>query len=77
MPLIAVEAKADRNGVIHLVHLRLVQPTHVLPQAALVDGPDLLQEDHRVFGQAHTVSSDVDVGRQAGLTGLAGNGGKQ
>lgn len=49
MPLIAVEAKADRNGVIHLVHLRLVQPTHVLPQAALVDGPDLLQEDHRVF----------------------------
>ena len=37
------QAEGDGDGVIHLLHLLRVQPAHVLAQAALVDGPDLLQ----------------------------------
>ena len=69
-----MEAKADRYGVVHLVHLGLVQPPHMLPQAALIDGPDLFQEDHRILGQSDAAACDVDVGGQTGFAGLAGDG---
>ena len=45
-----MEAKADRNGRVHLVHDRIVQPAHFLPQAALIQGADLLQQDNGVLG---------------------------
>ena len=41
-----LKTKADLNAVIYLSHLCIVQPTHVLLDAALVDGSDLLQEHH-------------------------------
>ena len=31
---IPVQAEADGNGVIHLVHLGLIQPAHMFPQTA-------------------------------------------
>ena len=47
----------------------------MLPEAALVNGSDLLQKDHRILAQPHAASGDVDVGRQLCLAGLAGDGG--
>ena len=40
---------AHRNGGIHPAHLPLVQMAHVLPQAALVDGANLLQKDDGIL----------------------------
>ena len=38
----SVQAKADGNCIIHLLHLHLIQMPHVFPQASLVNGADLL-----------------------------------
>ena len=40
---------ADGNGIVHLRHLVFVQMPHVLPQAALVDGANLLQKDDGIL----------------------------
>ena len=37
------QAEGYGDGIVYLLHLFRVQPPHVLPQAALVDGADLLQ----------------------------------
>ena len=34
------QAKADRNGVVDLIHHGRIEPAHVLAQAALVNGAD-------------------------------------
>ena len=36
------QTEADGNGIVHHGHLLFVQPPHVLPQTALVNGSDLL-----------------------------------
>src|SRR5699024_2136790 len=38
---IRVQAEADRDGVVHPLHLRFVQPPHVLSQPPFVQRPDL------------------------------------
>ena len=38
------QAKADRNGVVDLIHHGRIEPAHVLAQAALVNGADLLEQ---------------------------------
>ena len=45
----------------------------MLPQTALVNGADLLQQDHRVLGEAHAVGVDVDVGGELGLAHAGGD----
>ena len=45
----AGKAEADGDGIIHLRHLLLVQMAHVLPQAALIDGTNLLQKDDGIL----------------------------
>ena len=47
----------------------------MFPEAALVDGPDLLQEDHGILGKAHAAPCNIDVGGKPCLPGLAGDGG--
>ena len=47
----AGQAEAHRNGVVHPLHHRAVHPAHPLPQAAFVQGADLLQQDHGILGQ--------------------------
>ena len=48
-PSAAGKAEADGNGVVHLRHLVFVQMPHVLPQAALVDGANLLEKDDGIL----------------------------
>lgn len=52
------QAKADRNGVVDLIHHGRIEPAHVLAQAALVNGADLLEQHDGVLRQA-----DVPAGQ--------------
>ena len=45
----------------------------MLPQAALVDGSDLLQQNDGILTQPHAASCNVDVGGELGFSRLAGN----
>ena len=69
------QAESYGDGVVYHGHLLVVEPAHVFPEAAFVDGADLLQEDHGVLAQAYAASGDVDVGGEPGFSGLAGDGG--
>ena len=60
--------------VIYPLHLRLVQPPHVLSQPPLVQSPNLLQQDHGILGQAVSFGRELNVGGQTGLAGLGRNG---
>ena len=40
-----MEPEAHGDGRVHLVHLGAVHPAHPLPEAFLVQGADLLQQD--------------------------------
>jgi hypothetical protein len=54
--------------------MRIVQPSHVFPQATLIDGADLLQKDHRILAQAHTAAGNIDMCRESCFTCLTGDG---
>ena len=73
--LAGMQAEAHRDGVVHPLHLRLVQPAHVLSQPPFVQGADLFQQHHRLLGQAAGVCRELNVGGQFGLAGLRGDGG--
>ena len=45
----AVQAEADCDGVVHLIHQRIVHMAHVLAQAAFVDGAHLLEQHDAVL----------------------------
>ena len=47
-----MQAEADRDGVVHPLHLRFVQPAHMLSQPPFVQRPDLFQQHHRLLGQS-------------------------
>ena len=47
----------------------------MLPQTALVDGSDLLQQNDGILTQPHAASRNVDVGGELGFAGLAGDRG--
>ena len=51
-----------------------VPPAHPLPQAAFVQGADLLQQDHGILGQTAALGRHLDVGGQLGLAHLGGDG---
>ena len=70
----AGQAEAHRNGVVHPLHHRAVHPAHPLPQAAFVQGADLLQQDHGILGQAAALGRHLDMGGQLGLAHLGGDG---
>ena len=72
--LLRMQAEADGDGVIHLAHHLVVHPAHMLPQTLFVQCPDLLQQDHRIFGQAEAVGGQGDMGGQAGLSRLGRDG---
>ena len=38
---------------------------HMLPKAALVDGPDLIQQNNRILAQTHTATGYVNMCRQS------------
>ena len=46
---VVMESKAHSDGLIHLVHVFLVQPAHMLPEPLFVDGADLFQQNHRIL----------------------------
>ena len=47
----------------------------MLTQAALVNGTNLFQKNYGVFAQPYTAPGNVNMRRQFGLAGLAGNSG--
>ena len=70
----ARKTEADGNGIVHHSHLLFVQMPHVFPQSALVDGADLFQQDNGILAEPNAASGYIDMGWQAGLACLAGNG---
>ena len=40
---VVMEPKADSDGFIHLIHVFLVQPAHMLPEPLFINGADLFQ----------------------------------
>ena len=71
---VRMQAEADRDGQIDLLHHILLHMAHLFPQALFVQGAHLLQQDHRVLGQAAAHGGQGDVGGEAGLSGLRGDG---
>ena len=69
------QAKADRNGVVDLIHHGRIEPAHVLAQAALVKRADLLGQDDAVLCQTAAVGPHIDVGGQAVFVLTACDGG--
>ena len=43
------KTETDRNGIVYLRHLSVIQVPHMLTKPAFVDRPDLLQQDNRVL----------------------------
>ena len=66
------QSETDRNCVVYLVHMVVIKPAHMLPEAAFVNGSDLLQQDHRILRQPHATTGDIDMGRKSGFSRLAG-----
>ena len=69
-----MQAKADGDGAVDLVHQGFIQPAHMLTQAFFVNGPDLLQEHNGVLCQADLMTGQGDMGRQPRLPCLTGDG---
>lgn len=67
------QSETDRNCVVYLVHMVVIKPAHMLPEAAFVNGSDLLQQDHRILRQPHATTGDIDMGRKSGFSRLTGN----
>ena len=67
------QAKTDGDGIVYQRHLAVIQTTHMLPQAPLVNGADLLQKNDGILAQPHTAPGNVDMGRQPGFSGLTGD----
>ena len=57
------------------MHQLVVQPTHLLSQPFFIQGPDLLQQDHGILGQAVIHGGQLNVRRELGLAGLGCDGG--
>ena len=53
----------------------IIQPAHMFPQPALIDGADLLQQYHRILAQTYAATGDIDMGGESCLSRLAGDGG--
>ena len=74
VPACSAQTQGNRDGVVHPAHHILVQLAHAFPQALFVDGADLLQQDHGVLGETAARPLQGDVGGQAGLPRLGGDG---
>ena len=68
------QSEAHGNGGVYPLHHRSVHLTHPLPQPPLIQRTDLLQQDHRILGQAAALGRHLDMGGQLGLPRLGGDG---
>ena len=71
---VSVQAQADVQGLVDPLLVLGGDLAGALAQAVLIQGADLLQQDHAVLGQAGVRRPDVDVGGQAGLIQPGCNG---
>ena len=71
---VSVQAQADVQGLVDPLLVLGGDLAGALAQAVLIQGADLLQQDHAVLGQAGVRRTDVDVGGQAGLIQPGCNG---
>ena len=71
---VSVQAQADVQGLVDPLLVLGGDLAGALAQAVLIQGADLLQQDHAVLGQAGIRRPDVDVGGQAGLIQPGCNG---
>ena len=69
------KSKADSKSRNDLLHDAAVRMAGMLAQAALVDGPDLFEQNDGVLREAHIVAGQRNVRRQTRLAHAAGNGG--
>ena len=69
------KTEADGDGGIDVIHHGIVKMPHLLLEAALVEGSDLLQEDHRILGESHLLGVNIDVRGESCLAHARGDGG--
>lgn len=72
---LSLQTKADRDGVVYLVHQRFIQPAHSLPQTGFINCPDLFQQYNAVSAQSAALSRKLDVSRKSCFSHLRGYGG--
>jgi hypothetical protein len=60
------------QSIVYLLHCLIVKVSHPVFKPPLVYRTDLFKEYNRGFGQTG-IGTDFNMGRQTGLTGLAGN----
>ncbi len=73
---IAVKAKtkADRKGMVDLIHRVVIQFSHFFLETSFVDGTDLFQQYHRIPGETAVSGAQLNVCWKLGLLLLTGNG---
>ena len=69
------KTKADGNGGVDVIHHGVVKMSHLLLKAALIQGSDLLQKDHRILGEPHLFGVNIDMRGESCLAHARGDGG--
>ena len=72
--VLAFQPHGYAQGFVHAAHVILGDAARALPQAALIQGTDLLGQNNAVLGQAAAVGPHADMRRQAVFILPAGDG---
>ena len=73
--IVGIQAKADGDGVIDLLHKYVVNMSHLFAQTRLIDGADLLEQNDGILDEPEALCVNVDMRRQFGFAETARDGG--
>lgn len=72
---LSLQTETHRDGVVYLVHQRLIQSAHSLPQTGFINCSYLFQQYNAVTAQSATLSRKLNVSRKPCFSHLRGYGG--
>ena len=61
---VIIQSKAHSNRIIHLMHMCIIQMSHMLTQTTFIDRSDLLHQNYRVFTQPYTSARNINMHRR-------------
>ena len=71
----ALKTEADTDGIVDPLHDGVVKMSHLFLQTALVDRPDLLEQNDGILCKAEAVGEYINMRRQTVFCNLACDGG--